>query len=374
MKKTILGISALLVIAPLISLAAYKSAGENVAINTTQSINENAYVAGGNVMFSGSVNGDLSAVGGTVNISGKTSQDIMVAGGNITLSGVSAQDVRIVGGNLSIDGILSGELMAGGGQITIVSGSRIAKDSSIAGGTVSFNGDESGNLEIYGGSVYVGGTIGKNLTIKGAKSITIGSGAVIKGSLDYTSPNDATIEDGAQIFGTKTFHQIIPTEQTNRSGYLALASVFTIWLAVKFLAMLLSAYLLWHFFRNDMVSLLTEAGSHFGRELLRGFIFIVVTPVAVVMSFITLIGAPIGVFTALIYAALMVLTGPVAVLVVASLLKKCQTDLRWYHIVLAAVLVMLVMLIPFIGWIAHCIVYLASLGALLGVLYRRFSR
>jgi cytoskeletal protein CcmA (bactofilin family) len=372
MKKTILGISALLVIAPIISLAAYKSAGENVTINVAQSINENAYVAGGNVMFSGSVNGDLSAVGGTVNISGKVSQDIMVAGGNITLSGVSAQDVRIAGGNLSIDGVLSGELMAGGGQITVVSGSRIAKDSSIAGGSVNFNGYESGNLNIYGGSVYVGGTIEKNLTIKGAKNITIGSGAVIKGSLDYTSPNDAVIENGAQIVGTKVFHKVNTNKQVNKAGYFV--SVLTFGLMIKFLAILLAVFLLWHFFRKDMVLLLTEASSHFGRELLRGFIFAVVTPVAVVLALITLIGAPVGGFAALIYAALMILAGPITVLVVASLLKKGQTDLRWYHILLSAALVILVMFIPVIGWIAHLIVYLASLGALLNVLYCRFSR
>jgi cytoskeletal protein CcmA (bactofilin family) len=372
MKKIILGIGAIVVLLPVVSFAAYRSAGKNVVLNAAEPINGNAYVAGGNVSISGAVNGDLLTAGGSVFVSGKVARDIMAAGGNVTLSGVSAEDARVAGGNLNIGAVLSGELMAGGGQISVTPDSKIAKDSVIAGGTVTFNGDEAGNLEIYGGSVYVGGTVEKDLTIKGAKDVTIGSSAVIKGNLDYTSVSDAVIENGAQILGTKTFHKSATGAGPNRFGFLV--AIFSLWWIAKLCMVLLAAYLLWYLFRNDMVALLTEANSRFGKKLLLGFVFAVAVPVAIIIAFVSVIGTLVGGVAALIYATLLVLGCPVAVLVVASLLKKGKTDLHWYHILLAAVLVQLVMFIPFVGWLARLIVYLVSLGALLAILRRRFAR
>ncbi|MGC9968532.1 MAG: hypothetical protein ABSC29_02255 [Minisyncoccia bacterium] len=372
MKKFILGVGVVAVLVPFVSFGAYKSAGKSVVLNATQPINDNAYVAGGNVMTSGVINGDLLAAGGSVFVSGKVVRDVMAAGGNVTLSGVSAEDVRIAGGNLNVSAVLSGELMAGGGEVIVTPDSRITKDSVVAGGSVTFNGDEAGNLEVYGGSVYIGGTVEKNLTIKGSKDITIGSGAVIKGNLDYTSVNDATIESGARILGAKTFHKVEASAPTNVAG--PLAAVFTFWWIAKFLMALLVAYLLWYLFRSDMVALITEAGSHFGRELLRGFIFAVVMPIAIIIACVTVVGALVGGIAALVYAALILLAFPVAILVVASLLRKRRTDLHWYGILLAAVILEIVALIPFVGCVACLIICLASLGALLNVLRRRFAR
>ena len=372
MKKFILGVGAIAMLVPLMSFAVYKSTGSSVVLNAAQPINENAYVVGGTVMVSSVVNGDLLAAGGSVFVSGKVAGDIMAGGGNITLSGASAQDVRIAGGNLIIGAVLSGDLLAGGGQIVVTPDSKIAKDSVLAGGSVTFNGNEAGSLEVYGGSVYVGGTVQKDLTIKGAKNITIGSSAVIRGNLDYTSVNDATIESGAQILGTKTFHRVETSAPKN--VFAPLAAVLTLWWIAKFLMVLLVTYLLWYLFRNDMIALLTEAGSHFGRELLRGFLFAVAVPIAIIIACITVIGMLVGGIAALIYAALVMLAFPVTVLVVASLLKKRKTDLRWYVILLAAVIVELAMFVPFIGCAAYFLVYLVSLGALLNVLRRRFAR
>jgi hypothetical protein len=151
-----------------------------------------------------------------------------------------------------------------------------------------------------------------------------------------------------------------------------LAAFLTLWELAKFLMVLTLAYLLWYLWRKDMAAILTEATSRFGRELLRAFIFAVIVPAAIVVSFLTIIGAMAGIVAALVYAAIIILATPVTILVASSFLMKRKSDLRWYHILFGAVVLEIVMFIPFIGWIAYLLVYLASLGALLNVLRRRF--
>jgi len=362
--------------APAASLAAYFNAGKAVDVGGTQAIAQNAYVAGGAATVTAPVQGDLLLAGGNVFVSSEVSQDIMAVGGTVILSGASAQDIRIAGGNVTIGSTASGELLAAGGQITVTPDSKLAKDSYLAGGSVMFNGDEAGNLQVYGGSVVIAGTVGKDLTIKASKDVTIASGAVIKGNLDYTAPAPATIGNGAQIMGQTTFHAMPAAAAARASGagwFGPLAAFLAFWLVMKFLMVLLLAYVLWYAFRKDATDMLAMAGSHFWGELLRGFVFLVAMPVAIIIALVTVVGAMAGVIAGLAYAALIALAFPVEVLVASSLILKCRVDLRWYHILLGAVVLAIAVVIPFIGWLACFMVYLASFGVLLHVIGRKFA-
>ncbi len=361
---------------PLTSFAAYFNAGQAVDVGAAQAISQNAYVAGGTVTFSAPVTGDLLAAGGTVILSSKATGDIMAVGGTVITTGASAQDLRIAGGNVTIGSTVSGELMAAGAQVMVLPGTTITKDSYIRGASITFNGDEAGNLDVGGSAVVIGGTVEKNLTITAAKSVTIAQGAVIKGNLEYTAPVAATIADGAQILGTTTFHQAsAPAAASGAANWAGpLAIIFTFWFLAKFLMILLLAYLIWYIFRNDAVAMLEESTKHFWRSLLRGFIFMVALPIAIIIVCVTVVGIMAGVIAALVYAALIMLAFPAATLMASSLIMKCRTNLRWYHILLGAVVLQIVAFIPFVGWLACLVVWLAAFGALLAAVGKRFAR
>lgn len=369
MKKAILGVGLAALLLPLTSFAAYFNAGKTVNL-AAQAINDNAYVAGGAVTITSPVSGDLFAAGGTIFDSSKVSQDVMMLGGTVIISGASAQNLRVAGGNVTIGANLSGELVGAGGNFTVTPDTTVAKDSYVAGGAVTWNGTESGNLTLAGGSVIIGGTVNGNVKITATKDVTIASGAVIKGNLEYTAPKEAVIESGAQISGTTNFHQ--SSAPAAAAGWLA--GIMTIGLLLKFLATLLLAYILWYVFRKDMLALLDESIMRFGRSLLRGFIFFVAVPAAVIISFITVIGALLGGLAGIVYAALAILALPIAVLVTASLILKRRMELKWYHILLGAIVLQIVSLIPFIGWLAVLIVWLTSFGGLLAILGRKFAK
>lgn len=377
MKKLIFVLAGAVLLVPAVSFAAYLNGGQTVLVNPSQTINDNAYVAGGTVAVSGTINGDLFAAGGTVSVSGKVAKDIMVGGGTVVLTNVSSEDVRVGGGNVTIGGTFTGEMMVGGGQVVILPGTQVAKDSYLGGGTLTWNGVEAGNLTLGGGNVYVNGTVSKNLVVKSSKEVTIGSGAVIKGDFEYSAPVPATIESGAQIAGTTTFHKVEASTASRTQWAGSLAALFTFWWLIKLGAILTAAYLLWYIWRRDMVAAMDMAvgsGKNFGSALLRGFAVLILLPIAAVLCMITVIGFIPGFIALLGYVAMLFISESVAVLAIAFLLNKRKDDLRWFHILFGAMVFGVVALIPFIGWIAVALVCLASLGVVASLMGSKFHR
>lgn len=359
------------VVVPTLSLAAYMRGGSNVFLTPADAPAGNVYVAGASVDVTAPVGGDLLAAGGTILISGRVAQDIMAAGGTINIVGASAQDVRVAGGNVTIGGKFSGEVAVGGEQITILPDTTIASDSYLGGGTIVFAGNESGNLTIGGGEVRIDGVVGGDLIVSKASKVTLGAHAVIKKNFEYTASSPVVAETGAQVLGQTVFHQAAAPE-ANKSAQRAILGFITGWLIIKFLITLTAAYLLWYLRRNDALGVIDASRSHFWRELLRGFSFLILVPIAVVIAFITIIGAIPAFVALLVYIAALVLATPFAVIVTASLLRKDRVGLAWYHILLGSLILSVATLIPFVGWMACFIVYLAALGGLLTVIKARF--
>ena len=357
MKKLILSLVAGALLVPALSFGAYWQAGESVSVTALQPAQENSYLAGSIVTVSGAVNGDLFAAGSSVAISGNVSGDIMAAGSMVNIVGAKAQDVRAAGSSVNLGGTFSGELLAVGAQVIVAANTRIAKDSRIAGSSLTFDGKSAGSVYLYG------------------EKVNVGPNAVIQGDLNYSSPTEATIDPAAQISGKVNFNQTKAGKSQDQNAFrAAFVGFFTVIFFIKLLAMLVAAYLLWYLRRKDAVEIIQQATSKFGASLLRGFIFLVVVPAAVIVLFITVIGFPIGIFSALMYAVLLMLACPFTILFASSLVMKKKIDLQWYHILLGAVILALVNMVPVIGWLAVFIVYLAAFGSMLTVLRAKFKR
>lgn len=371
MKKLLLSFTGLALVLPVAAFAAYLKTGDSVSLNSAETLENNVYVAAGSVTVPSVIKGDLLAAGGTLLISGRVNRDIFAVGGTINIIGGSAEDARIVGGNIMISGVFGGEVMVAGGQVLVTPDATIAKDSYFAGGNLNFEGNAAGNLHLYGGNVYINGVIGKNLVVR-AEKITIGPNAVIKGNIDYSAYSEAAIEAGAQIIGTKTFHRIENVAEGKAAVKalfpIALFGFMTFWWMAKVVMVLVAAYLVWFFFKQETEKILADVLSHFGKALLRGFVFAVVAPVAVIIALVSVVGIIPAIIAALLYSAIIILSTPLAGLLTVSLLIKGQVHLKWYHVILGVAVISVAHYIPFIGWIACLIVYLASLGGLINFL------
>ena len=365
---------------PALSRAAYLKADKSLVVDQKTAIAQNAYLAGADVTMSAPVQGDLVAAGATVHVSSSVSQDFLVGGGTVILSG-SAQDVRVAGGTLLLGGTYSGELMAAGGQVNVGQGTTIAKDSYIAGGSIDFLGTEQGNLTLIGGSVYVNGIVHGNLVVRARQSVRMGSNAVIDGTIEYTSPEAATVDSGAKITGAVTYHPApvqepvhSETPAVSRAAWGLASFAFAIAWTIKVLILLAGAYVLWFALRTETGDMVKRATGQFWKSMLVGFIVLVAMPIAALIACITILGAIPAMIGFLVYALLLVVAMPLAGIITGSFVFRRKLDLAWYHIALGMLAFMLAKLVPFVGWIAWFAMFVVSLGAVSQTLWHHWIR
>jgi len=356
MKKYLGLFVGLVLLVPITVFGAEFRAGDKT-LNSTETIKDNLYAAGGNFNLMGTVEGDLTVTGGTINILGTVTGDILILGGTINISGRVGGDVRIAGGTILINGQIGGEVVAAGGDISVVNGASIIKSAYLVGGRVNMN-----------------GLVGKNLEIRSSE-ITLGSTARIAGSFNYYSQKEANIISGARINGDVIFHpeQIKKPTYTHKFPWLAF---MTFWWLVGIAGTTILACLMFYLWTGESKSMISAALASPGRELVRGFVLFFMIPIAAIICLISIIGFPLALIGGFFFAVLTVLTAAVSGLVVAGLLvrllfKKKETELNWWLILLGIFVLAIIKLIPLVGWIISFLIYLIAFGVLTNKIYTK---
>ncbi len=369
MKK--IALISILALLPVVSLAAIniqKTSGS--AILTTS---HNVYTAGNTINVSQEQLGDVFAAGNLVSVTGNIKQDLFAVASNLNITSRISGDLRAAGGNVNITGEVDGELMLAGGQVEIAPSSVINGDFLAAGGKVNIDGTINGNGKIGADEISISGVLNKDVDVK-AKSLTIEKTAVINGNINYSGEKEAVINEGAKINGKISFTKIEVKQAKTAAG---LSTIFSVFWLIKFLAMAVAALILFFLFRKNISKIAAETVDDFWKKLLRGFIILVVVPVAIILSFITVIGFPLGLFGIALYGLLLVIAAAFSGIVVAELFnrlffrKERAKPLNWLMVVLGSLIMVLLGLIPVVGWVAKFVIFLVSLGAISNLLYKQ---
>lgn len=314
---------------------------DRVVIGRSERINDDLYVAGGEITIEGNVAGDLIVAGGQVRVTGEVEQDVLVAGGQVVIVGIVGDDVRVAGGEVRLAGVVKGDVLSAGGEVFIDDSAQL------------------GNVWAATGRLQVAGTTG---SVRAASDeIVIQKSAEIKGDLSYMSDDEATIEDGATIIGNVT-HQ-----ESQRGAQAALISVVDIMATVSYIVL---AVLFIYVAPNKSRQLALTWRQTFGSSLLWGLLFLVAVPVLSVLLIMTVVGWPLGVGLLLTFPIFIYLGMLVSVIAVGSWIrslwqKQSFVPPDWLSVVLGAVALQLLGLLPIVGWLALFLVFASSLGVLL---------
>jgi len=325
--------------------AATFSAGDSYSLAKGQTVSDDLYVTSGSVTVSGVVSGDLIAAGGNLSISGNVAEDATLAGGTVNLGGSVGDDARIAGGTVSVDGTVLDDLFIAGGQVHLTSSAVVSGDLVVGGGKVRLDGRVNGNVSITSGE------------------ITLGDTAVIAGNFSYRSGKEATIASGARITGTTTFDQVKRFDR-DVFGPLLVFSFFA-----KMLLAAITAVLLVLIFKTKTPRIIHQGLNDFWPSLLRGFLVAVAVPVAIVLLAVTVVGIPIAVVLLLGYIAWMIMAAIGSGILFGSWLAKVAMKqnpppIDWKVALVGTVALFIVSIVPFVGWIAGCIFFLVTLGAI----------
>jgi cytoskeletal protein CcmA (bactofilin family) len=175
----------------------------SVTVGEGETIDDDLYVAAGQIVIDGTVDGDATIAGGTVTVNGTVNGSLNVGAGTVEVLGEVTGAVRVSGGTVQIDGSVGRDVVAFGGTVTIGSSAEVAGDVAGGVGTLVVDGTVAGDLLAGAGTITVAGTVDGAIEAT-VGQLTIESGAVVGGDVTYTSTNEAVIEDGSQIGGEVT--------------------------------------------------------------------------------------------------------------------------------------------------------------------------
>ena len=352
------------------SATSYFKMGENIETNEGVQTGGDLYMAAASVAVINNVDGDALVAGGNVLISGNAQGDVMAVGGNVNIVGSVGESVRAVGGNVIIGGSVGKDAVVGGGQVNIIGGT-IYGDAIVGAGQLNVESLIEGTLRVRGGEVVINAPVGGNVDIK-AEKITLGKKAVISGNFEYTSKNEAVIMEGAKVLG-KTIYNPVPAVPASGKAW-GLAAILGGWILFKFLAVLTAAIVLTLVCRKFAGKVTEKAWGNFGWELLRGFVVMVVTPVAAVALMVSVLGFMLGILTILAYAIIMILATIFSGIILGSWLfkvikKRSSYEVNWKTTAVGVIALYVLSLIPFIGWIICFLIILVALGGFTKVAY-----
>lgn len=340
--------------------------GEMITVAQSQVVDKTLFVAGRTIDIAGTVNGDVFCAGQDVTISGNVSGDVICAGQSVHISGTIDGNIRVAGQNVTITGTAGRNLTAGGQDVSIESSSNIRGDATIGGQTATINGLVGRDLALGSTDATINGKVGRDVQ-SSVSTLTLGSTAVVNGSLTYTSVHQLSRAPGARIAGAITHRQ--PKEQSQHMRYGAFIRG-GVWFALYlFIALLITALVLVLLVPQVFHTATEVALRHPGRTFLIGFAASIVAPSVVLLLMATVVGVPLGILVLLGWIVGLLLSGPFAAYYVGRLIMAKGVNALLVMLV-GAVILLFLYFVPFIGLVVSLVAMWFGLGILLSHINR----
>lgn len=346
-------------------------AGENYSLNKDVVFADDLMVTGGEVTIDGTVDGDLVVFGGNVFMNGTVQGDLMVAGGSVVLKGTVVDDLVVAGGNMMLSSVVGDNVLMTGGMIQSDEQFSAGRDVYAGGGTITLRGSAGRDLKVSGGNVIANMKVGRNMEGEYGM-LTLGPEATVEGNLNYTSTQEARLDNAAVVKGEKTF-----TKQSERreastavkesaaSRAIAAVSGKIFW-GIGFLILALVLSLL---FPRGIQTVANTVKAKPGKSVLFGLVAMLLAPMAAVLLMVTFLGIPLAIacMTALAilwFLAKVVLAYWVGEMLLTSVFRSKNVS-PFSGTLLGGIVILLVSLVPFAGVFLIFIGKLVTLGALL---------
>ncbi len=276
-------------------LAADFRGGDTITVASGEVVDGDLYVAGSDIIIDGTVNGDIFGVGRSLTINGIVNGGVSFAGQTLTVNGEIAHGARLAGQTINVSGNIGRDLMAAGADVTVTSTAKIGSDLILAAGTSRIDGHISGNIAGSAGEVTITDGVGGNIELK-ADKLTIASTANIQGNLTYTSENEADIQGGAQIGGTTT-HKIPEVKELAKAApFSGIGGKL-----IAFLMTMLAGIVIILVAPRRAAAVAASIRHKPWLSLGWGAIILFATPVAAIITLITVVGVPVALIGLTLY-------------------------------------------------------------------------
>jgi len=351
---------------------------ENQAINSnillpTDRVFENPYYAAGeNIIIQSLMKDDVYLAGENIEISGPVEGDVIAVGSNVIISSEIKGNLRVIAKTVIIKGKIEKNVTVAGAIVTITPEAEIGRNLILAGSNVEINGKIGKN--IYGvainmsinseilGSAY--------LKIDPEGSLILYPQANILGDLEYTAAKTAEIKSGAKIGLKEKFTEWQIEQKSPLRDRFNL--IFLTWWLAGFFGALVVGLILVILFKDYTLKVQKQMDKNILLAMAKGLICFIVMPIALIILAVTMIGLPLALILGALYVTLLyvvkifvgVYLGEKAIRLFN---KKLPIPLIW-SMIAGLVIIYILFLLPYIGWLIKLIVILWGLGVLLGII------
>ncbi len=340
--------------------------GDSVTVKAGERVDSMLFAAGNNVDIAGEVNGDVYCAGQSVIISGTVQGDVFCVGQNVRIAGKIEGSVRVAGQNVTHGGEVFGSMTVASQSFTAESSSRIGRD--LLGGTQTANLDGiiSRDVALGAATGYITNQIGRN--VKGdIANLTLTSNARVGGVIEYTSANEPTVNEGAQI--ASGIQRKTPPKAETKPRYAPLAFTFMtiLYIFVALLLVILAlAVLIPQILHDASTRLMRQPGKVMGIGLLAGLI----VPVLIVLLLISIVGIPLALLVILLWCTIGMLSGPFSAYALGRLMLKDSKSPILIALLGGSVLLLLYF-VPLIGFFALIGAHIIGTGMIINdAMYR----
>lgn len=337
-----------------------------IILEKDQVINHDYFAAGGSVTVHGTVNGDAYLFGGSIYLDGAINGDLIVFGGMITVGGTVKNDIRVAGGTVVVEGKVGGNILAGGGTVTLSQNCQLNGSLIAGGGTVTINTPVGKNVWLGAGQTDLNSNLKADVNIGGG-DIMLDSNAKIEGSLNYWSDRKIKSVQGATVSGTVTAHLTPQSKERHFFAFVTGIGFFA--KAVSTLTLIIIGLLLLRFFPKTLLAISKEIESNPIASLGWGASYLLIGFVVSIILVISLVGLPLGLllgFLVVIYACLADIF--VGFWLGRRLFSGFDKSNRYsWSLIIGILVIQILTLLPFIGWLIQLVSVLIGVGALLRV-------
>jgi len=337
---------------------------ETIIIATGDVIDDDLYLGGNRVVINGTVNGDVLAAGETITVTGKVDGDIVAIGSTITINGEVTGSVRVAGSNIDIGGTIGQDLIVAGGNVDIEEATEIGRDLVFGAGNIKIDAPIGNNILGGAGLANLTNVVGGDAQI-GVDGLTVASTANIKGDLIYTSDKQANIQPGAQIQGEIT-HKIPEQSEWDWDITPAMHAWGRV---IAYLMALLVGILIIVIAPRKSKEVVTTLKGKSLTSLGWGALILFITPMAALITFLTIIGIPLGMLAMVLYGIMIFISQLVVGLFIGYLIINRYREVDTKGILIGALalgfaILTLLKIIPVVGFFLWWVTVLFGIGAI----------
>jgi cytoskeletal protein CcmA (bactofilin family) len=266
-----------------------------VVIASQETIADSVIATGDAVLVEGKIQGNLFMFGRSLEIRGDVDGDVIAGGQEVRISGHVTGNVMAGAESVSVSGHVGGNVYAGCRNLHVERDARVDLEVTAGAETVTVEGTIGRSLTAGAQTAVIAGSVGRGVTFSGEK-VLVRSGGKVGGDInaEVADRTNVQVDPGAVVAGKVDVSVRPPASTKTQPGsYIWEVAV----LAGAFLVGWLMMVAFPGFFAGTLRNVPSWASAGFG------FVALVVTPVAVVLLCVTLIGIPMAVGALFLYVA-----------------------------------------------------------------------